>query len=167
MWETDAHAAEIDQVLARLGASDFRRRFRLREAELLYIEERGLETIESHARDFVRTRLAPGRTAKRRAADADARTSRVYRPARDGVLLPRLSVQMARDQTGTAIDAGAAGVYRASFDDLDSAPDGGRASAALKKEGAFSVFGEGGRFFVPPRFSGKGLEKRVWPKQQK
>lgn len=111
--------------------------------------------------------LAPGRTAKRRAADADARTSRVYRPARDGVLLPRLSVQMARDQTGTAIDAGAAGVYRASFDDLDSAPDGGRASAALKKEGAFSVFGEGGRFFVPPRFSGKGLEKRVWPKQQK
>ena len=59
MWETDAHAAEIDQVLARLGASDFRRRFRLREAELLYIEERGLETIESHARDFVRTRLAP------------------------------------------------------------------------------------------------------------
>ena len=59
MWETDAHAAEIDQVLARLGASDFRRRFRLREAELVYIEERGLETIESHARDFVRTRLAP------------------------------------------------------------------------------------------------------------
>lgn len=59
MWETDAHAAEIDRVLTRLGASDFRRRFRLREAELLYIEERGLETIESHARDFVRTRLAP------------------------------------------------------------------------------------------------------------
>ena len=37
MWETDAHAAEIDQVLARLGASDFRRRFRLREASAVLL----------------------------------------------------------------------------------------------------------------------------------
>ena len=59
MQEIEGNASEIDRTLARLGASAFRSRFRFREAELLYIETRGLEKIESHARDFVRRRLAP------------------------------------------------------------------------------------------------------------
>lgn len=42
----------------RLSKSDFRSRFKLSEKDKLYIKEKGLETIESHARDFVNKRLA-------------------------------------------------------------------------------------------------------------
>lgn len=49
----------IEQALARLKRSEFRSRFRLGEQEKRYIEEKGLETVRSHAADIVRKRLAP------------------------------------------------------------------------------------------------------------
>lgn len=39
--------------------SDFRRRFRLSAEDAVYIQRVGWETIEAHAVDFVRLRLAP------------------------------------------------------------------------------------------------------------
>ena len=49
----------IAQALARLGASKFRSRFHLGDRERAYAEEKGMETIRLHARDFVAKRLAP------------------------------------------------------------------------------------------------------------
>ena len=46
-------------LFERLSRSEFRSRFRLRDAERSYIQEKGMETIRSHAVDFVRMRLAP------------------------------------------------------------------------------------------------------------
>ncbi|MBQ8696189.1 MAG: DUF4186 domain-containing protein [Clostridia bacterium] len=49
----------IDDALSRLGRSGFRSRFHLSEKDREYIHKRGLETVRSHAADFVRERLAP------------------------------------------------------------------------------------------------------------
>ncbi|MDO4492945.1 MAG: DUF4186 domain-containing protein [Clostridia bacterium] len=49
----------IDQALAKLQTSPFRAKFRLAKADALYIEQKGLATIESHCADFIRERLAP------------------------------------------------------------------------------------------------------------
>ncbi len=49
----------IDQALAKLQSSRFRRNFHLSAAERAYVREHGPEVIRAHARDFVRTRLAP------------------------------------------------------------------------------------------------------------
>ncbi len=46
-------------ILDRLSRSNFRSRFKLRAKELEYINDKGLEKIESHARDFIRDRIAP------------------------------------------------------------------------------------------------------------
>jgi exodeoxyribonuclease V alpha subunit len=46
-------------LFTRLSKSDFRNRFHLRETDKAYIRAKGMETIRSHAEDFVRTRLAP------------------------------------------------------------------------------------------------------------
>ncbi len=43
----------------RLSKSDFRSRFHLSAEDRAYIEEKGLETVSSHAKDFVAKRLAP------------------------------------------------------------------------------------------------------------
>lgn len=51
--------ATIDQTFARLQKSTFRARFCLSEKDKEYIAEKGLDTIQRHAEDFVRTRLAP------------------------------------------------------------------------------------------------------------
>jgi len=48
-----------EDVFERLAKSEFRSRFRLGEKERRYIEQKGLETIESHARDFIAKRIAP------------------------------------------------------------------------------------------------------------
>jgi len=42
-----------------LAKSSFRSRFRLGEKERKYLSEKGVAAIEQHARDFVRSRLAP------------------------------------------------------------------------------------------------------------
>ena len=48
----------IDETLERLKQSDFRAKFHLTEKDKRYILEKGLDVIRSHAKDFVKTRLA-------------------------------------------------------------------------------------------------------------
>jgi len=54
----------IEQRLQALGKSKFRRKFELPAKELQYLHEKGFETIEEHARDFIRQRLAPANPEK-------------------------------------------------------------------------------------------------------
>ena len=49
---------DLDVLFAALQRSNFRRRFRLRGREAAYLQEKGLETILEHAREFIRKRLA-------------------------------------------------------------------------------------------------------------
>ena len=49
---------DLDAVFERLKASPFRQRFRLGPKERAYLGDKGLETVLSHARDFVGRRLA-------------------------------------------------------------------------------------------------------------
>ena len=46
-------------ILDRLAKSKFRSRFKLRAKDLVYIKEKGLDKIKSHACDFIRDRIAP------------------------------------------------------------------------------------------------------------
>ena len=50
---------DFDDAFARLGRSAFRSRFHLSAELKRYSAEKGMETIRSHAIDFVRSRLAP------------------------------------------------------------------------------------------------------------
>lgn len=45
-------------ILDRLAKSKFRSRFKLQAKELEYIKDKGLDTIHSHAYDFIRNRVA-------------------------------------------------------------------------------------------------------------
>ena len=49
----------IDQALERLKKSKFRSSFHLSSKDVEYINQKGMEAIENHARDFIRSRLAP------------------------------------------------------------------------------------------------------------
>lgn len=49
----------IDAALEKLSKSKFRSRFHLNAKDKAYIKEKGMETIRSHAVDFIRARLAP------------------------------------------------------------------------------------------------------------
>ncbi len=49
----------INNTLYKLSKSNFRSRFILKDKDLKYIKDKGLETIESHAYDFINKRLAP------------------------------------------------------------------------------------------------------------
>lgn len=48
-----------EQALEKLKTSKFRSRFKLKEKDKEYVREKGMETIRSHARDFIKSRLAP------------------------------------------------------------------------------------------------------------
>lgn len=50
---------DLHAVFGRLAGSQFRRRFKLNAADARYLEQRGIETVLTHARTFVDTRLAP------------------------------------------------------------------------------------------------------------
>ena len=50
-------------ILDRLAKSNFRSRFKLRAKELEYIKDKGLDTIRSHACDFIRNRVASAEPA--------------------------------------------------------------------------------------------------------
>jgi hypothetical protein len=54
---------DTDELFAALGRSRFRSRFRLRGKEAGYLQQRGLETVLEHARQFIETRLAPAEPA--------------------------------------------------------------------------------------------------------
>lgn len=49
----------LDDLFPALARSSFRARFRLREAELKYLRDKGREAVLRHAAEFVRARLAP------------------------------------------------------------------------------------------------------------
>jgi hypothetical protein len=51
--------ATIDQTFVRLQRSAFRSRFHLTDKDKQYIADKGMDTIQRHAADFIRTRLAP------------------------------------------------------------------------------------------------------------
>lgn len=55
----DPEQDQFCDLFARLSRSNFRSRFRLKDKDIQYIREKGMDTIRSHASDFVRTRLAP------------------------------------------------------------------------------------------------------------
>ena len=48
-----------DSIFNRLKGSHFRSRFRLKDADVAYIEEKGVETIRKHAEEFIAARIAP------------------------------------------------------------------------------------------------------------
>lgn len=49
----------IEQTLIRLESSRFRAGFHLDAKDIAYINSKGMDTIRSHAADFVRVRLSP------------------------------------------------------------------------------------------------------------
>lgn len=66
--ETAQHAApqahyDFTDLFKRLAGSAFRSRFHLRAADLKYIDEKGIDTIQRHARDMIAKRLAPAEIA--------------------------------------------------------------------------------------------------------
>ncbi|GEM_PF-1539164 len=46
-------------LFERLQESSFRMRFHLKEADLAYIKEKGIDTVRSHAEEIIRKRLTP------------------------------------------------------------------------------------------------------------
>lgn len=50
---------KIDEILKKLSFSKFRSSFHLRDREIIYIQEKGLDIIMQHAYDFIWKRLAP------------------------------------------------------------------------------------------------------------
>lgn len=46
-------------IFERLAKSTFRSRFKLGYKEKQYLEQKGIDTIESHAKDFISKRVAP------------------------------------------------------------------------------------------------------------
>ena len=49
----------IEEALQKLSKSKFRRKFKLDKNDLKYINQKGLDVVRSHAKDFIRLRLAP------------------------------------------------------------------------------------------------------------
>ena len=47
-----------DELFANLSKSSFRSKFHLKEKDLLYIDKKGIDTIKSHAYDFITNRLS-------------------------------------------------------------------------------------------------------------
>ena len=50
---------DLDELFDRLGRSEFRSRFQLRDHELEYLRRKGLDVVMEHAADLVEKRLAP------------------------------------------------------------------------------------------------------------
>ncbi len=49
----------INQAFEKLNNSPFRSKFHLSENDKEYVKSKGMDTIRSHAKDFVKIRLAP------------------------------------------------------------------------------------------------------------
>lgn len=47
------------EILNRLSQSKFRSSFRLKQKDIDYINQKGLDTIKKHAQDFIAKRVAP------------------------------------------------------------------------------------------------------------
>lgn len=48
-----------EEALRRLGRSKFRSGFHLNEQDREYVRQKGMDTVRTHAEDFVRNKLAP------------------------------------------------------------------------------------------------------------
>lgn len=48
-----------DELFDRLSKSKFRSKFKLKNTEIDYIKKKGINTIKSHAQDFIKNRIAP------------------------------------------------------------------------------------------------------------
>lgn len=53
----------IQDIFEKLAQSPFRSRFKLKENDINYIRQKGLDTIQSHAKDFIKKRIAPAQIA--------------------------------------------------------------------------------------------------------
>ena len=49
----------IDNALKKLSKSKFRSSFHLKAKDIAYTDEKGMDTIKSHAEDFISEKLAP------------------------------------------------------------------------------------------------------------
>ena len=54
---------DLDRVFPRLATSTFRARFKLNPKDRAYLDERGIDVVRAHARDFIAKRLAPAEPA--------------------------------------------------------------------------------------------------------
>lgn len=48
-----------NDIFIRLSKSEFRSKFKLKKKDIEYIKQKGLDTIKTHAKDFVSKRIAP------------------------------------------------------------------------------------------------------------
>lgn len=48
-----------DDIFKKLSKSEFRSRFKLKEKDRKYLDEKGFDVIKSHAEDFIKKRIAP------------------------------------------------------------------------------------------------------------
>ena len=55
--------SDLEEIFAALEKSSFRRSFRLRGKELVYLHNKGLPVVLEHAADFIEKRLAPASPA--------------------------------------------------------------------------------------------------------
>ena len=53
------HMRDLEELFSALAKSAFRQRFHLQDKDRLYLCNKGLNTILSHAEDFISKRLAP------------------------------------------------------------------------------------------------------------
>lgn len=54
---------DLDSLFAALDRSGFRRSFALKSKDLQYLQDKGLDLVLAHARDFIAKRLAPASIA--------------------------------------------------------------------------------------------------------
>ena len=49
----------MQDIFDRLAKSEFRSKFKLKQTDIEYIRQKGLDTIQTHATDFIKKRIAP------------------------------------------------------------------------------------------------------------
>jgi hypothetical protein len=54
---------DLDKIFAKLAGSAFRAKFRLGPKDRAYLDDRGMDVMREHARDFIVKRLAPAEPA--------------------------------------------------------------------------------------------------------
>lgn len=107
------------QLFERLENSRFRSRFHLKQNDIDYIHEKGLDTIRKHAEDFITKREAPAYIPNDGKQTPMRGHPVFHRTACNCDLLPGMHPQMAQDTTRPGIESGAAGVSCRCDHDMD------------------------------------------------
>lgn len=55
---------DLDALMQRLAANQFRAKFKLESKDHLYLQEKGMDSVLEHGRDFLKKRLAPADPVK-------------------------------------------------------------------------------------------------------